>query len=72
MGKLIIVLLVLVFVGGIILAVVFGEDMKNCKRSHTQTTTTFMMVGKVMMPVTSTYQVCDEWYTEAPEEGAGR
>ena len=67
MEKLLVILVVLILVGCVVLAVLFGRDMKDCKRSHAQTTTTFMMVGKVMTPVTSTYQVCDEWYAEAQE-----
>lgn len=67
MGKLVIILVVLACIGVFVLAVLYGEDMKNCKRSHPQTTTTFIMSGKVMVPVISTYIVCDEWYPEAQE-----
>jgi hypothetical protein len=32
-----------------------------CTSRHSQTTTTFVMSGKVMIPITSTRQVCDQY-----------
>jgi hypothetical protein len=32
-----------------------------CTARHSMTTTTFVMSGKVMVPITSTHQVCDQY-----------
>jgi hypothetical protein len=64
---LIVAAVVFVFSALLVLAFFFGADMKNCKRSHSETTTTYMSVGNIMTPITSTHQVCDEWYPEAQE-----
>jgi hypothetical protein len=33
----------------------------SCTASHNQTTTTYVMSGKIMVPITSTQRVCDQY-----------
>lgn len=37
------------------------KDEWVCAKSHTENVTTLMPVGKVMVPMTNTDAVCDQW-----------
>lgn len=37
------------------------KDRWRCTASHPVTTTTYVMVGKVLMPISSTHNECDQW-----------
>ena len=37
------------------------KDQWACTRSHTETITTLLPVGKVLIPSTTTHTVCDQW-----------
>lgn len=37
------------------------KDRWQCTAAHTETSTTYIMVGKVLVPSTRTSSVCDQW-----------
>lgn len=37
------------------------KDAWTCTRSHSEVSSTFVQVDKIMIPIASTYDVCDQW-----------
>ena len=37
------------------------KDRWTCTAAHNETSTTYIIVGKVAVPSTSTHSVCDQW-----------